>query len=40
MNRKEIINLTEEFVRKKVAGFDSGHDWWHTNKGQKHGIIY
>jgi uncharacterized protein len=30
MNREEIINLTEEFVKEKVAGFDGGHDWWHV----------
>jgi uncharacterized protein len=30
MNRKEIINITEEFVRQRLAGYDSGHDWWHT----------
>lgn len=30
MNRKTQIKLTEQFVRDKVAGFDSGHDWWHV----------
>jgi uncharacterized protein len=29
MNWKEQINLTEQFVMKKVAGYDSSHDWWH-----------
>ena len=31
MNRKEIIYLTEEFVREKIAAFDGGHDWWYAN---------
>lgn len=30
MQRKEIINLTEEFTRQKMAGFDGGHDWGHV----------
>jgi len=30
MNRKEQINLTEQFVRTKMANFDGGHDWWHV----------
>jgi uncharacterized protein len=30
MNRKEQINITEQFVRTKMAHFDGGHDWWHV----------
>jgi uncharacterized protein len=30
MNREQQINLTEQFVKSKVAAFDSGHDWWHV----------
>jgi hypothetical protein len=30
MDRKEQINLTEEFVKAKVVNFDVGHDWWHV----------
>jgi uncharacterized protein len=26
-NRK--IELTEDFVRQRMIGYDSGHDWWH-----------
>ncbi len=26
-NRK--IELTEKFVRQRIGGYDSGHDWWH-----------
>jgi hypothetical protein len=31
MNRKEVINLAEEFVREKIAAFDGGHDWWYAD---------
>ena len=27
MNQK--ISTTEEFVKKRIQGYDSGHDWWH-----------
>ena len=30
MNRNNIINLTGEFVRQRLAGFESGHDWSHV----------
>ncbi|OQY42489.1 MAG: phosphohydrolase [Fusobacteriia bacterium 4572_74] len=29
MNRKLIIKKTKEFVKKKLEGEGSGHDWWH-----------
>jgi len=29
------IKVTEEFVRQKVSGFDSGHDWWHIDRVRK-----
>lgn len=29
MKREEIINKTTEFVKEKLAGDSSGHDWWH-----------
>ena len=29
MNNKEIINKTIDFVKEKLAGDSSGHDWWH-----------
>jgi uncharacterized protein len=35
MNRKEQINLTEAFVRAKMAHFDGGHDWWHVTRVRK-----
>ena len=30
MNKKQIINKTVEFVREKLGGEGSGHDWWHV----------
>ena len=29
MNRKQIIENTIEFVKEKLVGDSSGHDWWH-----------
>lgn len=29
MSEKEILKETAEFVRKKLEGEGSGHDWWH-----------
>lgn len=29
MNKNEIINKTVEFVKNKLEGDSSGHDWWH-----------
>ena len=35
MNRNEQILLTEEFVRQRMKGYDSGHDWWHIVRVRK-----
>lgn len=29
MNKEKIINQTIEFVKEKLKGDSSGHDWWH-----------
>lgn len=29
---KEILQKTEEYVRKELEGEDSGHDWWHIHR--------
>ncbi|NOU59140.1 HD domain-containing protein [Marinifilum caeruleilacunae] len=29
MNKEQIINQTEEFVKKTLANAEGGHDWWH-----------
>lgn len=30
MNKKAIIKKTKKYVRRKLEGESSGHDWWHT----------
>ncbi len=30
MEKKEVIQRTVEFVRQKLSGEGSGHDWWHV----------
>ncbi len=30
MSKKEIIEKTKKYVRQKLEGEGSGHDWWHT----------
>ena len=29
MTNTEIVNKTKEYVKKKLEGEGSGHDWWH-----------
>ena len=29
MNQKEILSKTASFVKQKLAGEGTGHDWWH-----------
>jgi uncharacterized protein len=35
MNKKQQIKATEEFVRLKIEGIESGHDWWHVKSVRK-----
>lgn len=32
MNKNAQILKTEEFVKQNLAGYDSGHDWWHIER--------
>lgn len=32
MKQDDIIQKTEEYVRKTLAGDTTGHDWWHTKR--------
>lgn len=32
MNKKQIIANTEDFVKSKLLGEGSGHDWWHIKR--------
>ena len=30
MDKDQIIQITEEFIKSKLTGEGSGHDWWHV----------
>ena len=30
MDKQEVISKTEEYVKSKLLGESSGHDWWHV----------
>ena len=30
MEEEEIIHKTAEFVKSRLAGEGTGHDWWHV----------
>jgi uncharacterized protein len=32
MDRSEVINNTQSFVRERLEGEASGHDWWHVER--------
>lgn len=32
MNLEKLVNDTAAFVREKLAGDSSGHDWWHIDR--------
>jgi len=32
MNRRVILQKTEKFVKKALAGEGTGHDWWHIER--------
>jgi uncharacterized protein len=32
MNKNKIITKTEKYVRQKLEGVGSGHDWWHIHR--------
>ena len=38
MNKELIIKKTEEFVKNKLKGEGSGHDWWHIHRVHKNAI--
>lgn len=39
MDRK-MISETENFVREKMAGDSTGHDWWHVDRVRKTSLIF
>ncbi len=32
LRSKQIISLTEKFVKDRLAGSEAGHDWWHIQR--------
>ncbi|GAI18257.1 unnamed protein product, partial [marine sediment metagenome] len=32
MNKKEIIEKTELFVKQTLSKDSTGHDWWHIHR--------
>lgn len=38
MNNKEIIFQTEQFIKNKLQGEGSGHDWWHVYRVWKNAV--
>jgi uncharacterized protein len=35
MNNYDFIGKAEEFVKLRLKGFDSGHNWWHIERVRK-----
>ena len=35
MHQKEVLEKTEQYVRQKLEGEGSGHDWWHIDRVRK-----
>jgi uncharacterized protein len=35
MAGKDLIHLTEVFVKENLKDYDSGHDWWHIERVRK-----
>ncbi|MCA9374398.1 HD domain-containing protein [Candidatus Peregrinibacteria bacterium] len=38
MTKEKIIEKTKEFVKEKLSGESSGHDWWHIYRVWKNAI--
>lgn len=38
MNKKQIIKQTAEYVKSKLSGESSGHDWWHVYRVWRNAI--
>lgn len=32
MDRQAVLKQTEHFIRKRLSGEGSGHDWWHVSR--------
>jgi uncharacterized protein len=38
MNKEQIINQTANYIKSKLTGESSGHDWWHVYRVWKNAI--
>jgi uncharacterized protein len=38
LNKKQIIQQTAEYIRERLTGESSGHDWWHVYRVWKNAI--
>jgi uncharacterized protein len=38
MNKQKVIQKTEEFVKEKLSGEGTGHDWWHIDRVRRNGL--
>ena len=38
LNKKQIIKNTKEYVKSKMTGEGSGHDWWHVYRVWRNAI--
>jgi uncharacterized protein len=39
MNKQEIINKTEQYLKEKFSGEGTGHDWWHIDRVRKNALV-
>jgi uncharacterized protein len=39
MDKEDILKQTEDYVRKKLEGEASGHDWWHVQRVLKNAVL-
>ena len=38
MNEETIIRKTADYIREKLSGEGSGHDWWHVYRVWKNAV--
>ena len=38
MNKEQIVNQTAKYIKAKLTGEGSGHDWWHVYRVWKNAI--
>lgn len=38
MSNQEVIQKTEDFVKEKLSGEGTGHDWWHIDRVRRNAL--